>query len=34
MRFTQYIQTIDPYVPWDADVLREQLLESFDLTVH
>lgn len=31
-QFAAYICTIDPYVPWDVEVLRDQLLESMTLT--
>lgn len=29
--FSDYVRTVDPYVPWDAEVLREELLDSFEL---
>lgn len=30
--FANYVRTVDPYVPWDVEVLRQQLLDSMTLT--
>ena len=31
-KFAAYVRTVDPYVPWDVEVLRDQLLDSMTLT--